>query len=64
MEFTAPSIDTTNNTEITLGGSRVGEDGTWNPQAKGLTLIDRGKTANLVVKAGSAVWVKLDRTAP
>jgi hypothetical protein len=60
MVLTADSLEATNG--ITLGGSQVNADGTWEPQpGTRLQLGSEGSFLSLSVFPCSAAWIKLEK---
>ena len=60
MVLTAPNVDSTNG--VTLGGSQVKPDGTWEPMPRiAMKVGDEGRSLEVSVAPGSAEWIKLTR---
>ncbi len=57
MILTAPALDST--TDVTLGGSAIGVDGSWARQMQLLPMTNSGQTVTVTVNPASAVWVNL-----
>ena len=57
MTLTAPALDST--TDVTLGGSAIGVDGSWARQMQLLPMTNSGQTVTVTVNPASAVWVNL-----